>query len=85
MYWIIDVKYIKDYHLKVTFNDGAIKIIDFSKYVGGKGIYKELRDINYFKSVKIDEAGNSICWENGADFCPDVLYQIGDNFSDVLY
>lgn len=34
--------------------------------------FEELKDVEKFKSVKID--GLSISWENGADICPDELY-----------
>jgi len=78
MHWVINVKYLKDYLLELTFNDNKIKVIDLNKYIGGDGVFKPLKNKEYFKNVKIDSAGNSICWDNGADFCPDVLYEIGE-------
>ncbi len=77
MHWVIIVKYLKDYLLKITFNDNNTKVIDMKSYVGGDGVFKPLADIEYFKKVKLDQVGNTICWENGADMCPDVLYEIG--------
>ena len=75
--WITAIKYVKDYLLQITFNNGETKIVDMEPYVGGDGVFKPLQDIEYFKTVKLDPAGNTICWENGCDMCPDVLYQIG--------
>jgi hypothetical protein len=36
-----------------------------------------LRKIEYFKRVHIDDSNYSICWPNGADFSPDVLFEAG--------
>lgn len=77
MHWVTKVKYLKDYLLEVTFNDNKTKIIDMKPYVGRDGVFKPLQDVEYFKRVKLDHVGNTICWENGADICPDVLYEIG--------
>ncbi len=76
MHWILKVRYINDYKLEIEFNDGKVKIVDFSEIVGGTGIFEPFKNIEYFKNVTIDSCGNSICWENGADICPDVLYDI---------
>jgi hypothetical protein len=37
-----------------------------------KGIFKELKDISLFNSVK--PSLGSIQWKNGQDLCPDTLY-----------
>lgn len=76
MHWITQVKYVKDYTLDLTFNDQVHKRVDLKPYVGGKGVFKPLEDIEYFKRVHLDEAGNTIMWDNGADICPDVLYDV---------
>lgn len=36
------------------------------------GIFKELKDIKLFNKVKVNF--NSVAWETGADFDPEVLY-----------
>ena len=38
-----------------------------------KGIFEELKDENLFKKVRV--SFDTIEWENGADFDPEVLYQ----------
>ena len=47
------------------------KAIDVKPYFKFK-IFKELKEENKFATVKI--SGLSIEWENGADICPDELY-----------
>lgn len=67
----IDVKPLKDYILEIIFDNGEKKIFDVKPYLKFKP-FKELEDEKKFKKVKI--AGLSIEWENGADICPDELY-----------
>ena len=67
----IDVKPIEDYVLEITFNNGERKKFDVKPYLKFKP-FSELEDVKKFKKVKI--AGLSIEWENGADICPDELY-----------
>lgn len=72
------VEYFKDYKLKLTFRNGDVKIVDLEGELWG-AMYEPLKDIEYFKLVKTD--GHTIVWPNEADFCPDLLYQMG---TDVI-
>jgi hypothetical protein len=72
------VEYIEEYKLKLIFNDGCIKIVNLENMIKNtKNMFVPLLDLNYFKKVKCD--GITICWPNGVDLCPDVLYRIGKN------
>lgn len=67
----IDVKALNDYILEVTFDNGEKKKFDVKPYLKFKP-FDELKDEKEFEKVKI--AGLSIEWDNGADICPDELY-----------
>lgn len=67
----IKVFVLKNYKLKIEFNNGEIKIFDVSPYIQGSW-YSQLKDSNYFSLVKPD--GFTITWPNGQDICPDDLY-----------
>lgn len=67
----IDVKVLKNYELEITFDNNEKRRFDVKPYFKFKQ-FKELKDNNIFETVKI--AGLSIEWENGADICPDELY-----------
>ena len=67
----IDVKPLKNYILQIIFDNGEKKQFDVKPYLKFKP-FKELEKENEFKKVRI--AGLSIEWENGADICPDELY-----------
>ena len=67
----INVEAIENYELKITFENGEVKIFDVKPYFGHK-LFDELKSKALFKTVKI--AGLSVEWINGADICPDELY-----------
>ncbi len=74
------VEYVKDYKLKLTFRNQEVKIVDLEKELWGQ-MFEPLKDIEYFKKVKTD--GHTIVWPNGADFCPDVLYEMGKSVEKI--
>lgn len=72
---VINASYVKDYLIKVKFDDGTEKVVDFTDYIGRGGIFSELREKEYFKRFFIDL--NTVCWPNGADVAPERLYELG--------
>jgi hypothetical protein len=73
------VEYVSGYKLKLEFTNGKIKVVDLAYiFKGNAGHYFEpLRDLERFKEVYCDYG--TICWPNEADFCPDLLYTIGED------
>ena len=79
---VIDVDYIKDYSLLLTFNDGCRKIADLQPFLNGE-VFGELLD--HSKFIQYGLTGYTIEWANGADLAPEFLYEIGkteQDFSD---
>ena len=72
---VIKAKYLNDYKISLLFNNGVSKTVDLEDELTGK-IFEPLKDKDYFKSFTIKF--NTIEWENGADFAPEYLYQIGE-------
>jgi hypothetical protein len=68
---IKSVKPDSDYTLILTFANGEVKSFDMKPYLN-KGIFRELKDLRLFNSVK--PCLGSIQWKNGQDLCPDTLY-----------
>ncbi|MBN1930770.1 MAG: DUF2442 domain-containing protein [Desulfobacterales bacterium] len=60
-----------DYTIILTFENGEKKIFDVKPYLE-KGIFRELKDLKIFNSVK--PFLGSVQWKGGQDFCPDTLY-----------
>ena len=78
---VINAEYLHDYKILCRFNIGIEKIIDFQPELNGE-IYVPLQDIEYFKKFSI--ILNTIAWQNGADFAPEYLFEIGKNALLVL-
>jgi len=68
---VISVKPEKNYHLQLQFNNGECRDFDVSPYLD-KGIFKELKSLEMFYSVKVIDG--TVQWQNETDFCPDTLY-----------
>ena len=76
------VEYLEEYKLKLYFEDGSIRIVNLESMLkNAKNLFVPLLEINYFKKVKCD--GTTICWPNGVDLCPDVLYKMGKNINPL--
>lgn len=61
-----------DHHtLVITFTNGEVREFDVKPYLN-KGIFTELRDICYFRSVKV--VAGSVEWPHEQDFSFDTLY-----------
>ncbi|MBM2816261.1 MAG: hypothetical protein HW421_3023 [Ignavibacteria bacterium] len=73
---VCKVKPLDNYMLLLEFNNSETKIFDMKEYLN-HGIFQELKDINIFNSVKI--SFDTIEWINGADLCPEVLYEKSEN------
>ena len=71
---IIKAEYIDNYRIKLWFNDGKVKIVDLADSLNGL-VFEPLRELEFFRKFTIKF--NTIEWENGADFAPEYLYEIG--------
>ncbi len=71
---VIKATYLDGYRVKLLFNNGETRIADLSQSLNGS-VFAPLKDINYFKNFAIKF--NTIEWENGADFAPEYLWEIG--------
>lgn len=67
---VVSVEPTEDYLLKVKLSNGKRGIFDVKPYLN-KGIFKELKDSRYFKSVKIAFSG--IMWPHEQDFSTDTI------------
>ncbi|HSK71142.1 MAG TPA: DUF2442 domain-containing protein [Pyrinomonadaceae bacterium] len=68
---VVSAKANDDFTLDLKFNDGLIKRFDIKPYLD-KGIFKELRDFNYFKNFRV--SFGTVQWQNEQDFAPETLY-----------
>ncbi len=71
---VIDVDYIKDYELLVTFNDNSKKMVDLKPFLTGE-VFGELLDKSKF--IQYGLTRNTLEWANGADLAPEFLFENG--------
>jgi len=73
---VTDVEPLAGYRLRISFNDGVVREVDFSSELEhAEGTLLEpLRDLSYFRQVRIDENSRTIVWPNGLDPDPEVLH-----------
>lgn len=63
------------FNLRLTFTDGTEKTLDMTPYLLGPVFEPVRQDRGFFESVGVDPDLGTIVWPNGADVCPDVLYE----------
>ena len=69
-----EAKYLHDCVIWLRFNDGAEGMVDLKEELYGE-VFEPLRDMERFKSFKVDPDLETIAWENGADLAPEFLYE----------
>jgi len=68
---VTKARYVRDYIIETTFDDGTTKAIDFAHWIGGP-VFEPLKNKKYFRKFFLD--GSTIAWPNGADIAPETLY-----------
>lgn len=71
MYW--DATFVKplcNYEIYVEIQDGTKGVFDLKPYLE-KGMFRELKNVDYFNSVNI--LLGAVSWPNGQDIAPDTL------------
>ena len=79
---VVAVKANEDFSLELTFNDNSTRRFDARPYLDF-GVFNELKDINYFRQVRI--AYGTVQWPHEQDISPDTLYIESrpiENFND---
>jgi hypothetical protein len=71
---IIEVQPMQNYRLRLRFEDGTEGEVDIAAMIRFEGIFSPLKDPVEFRKVRVDPELGTICWPNGADLDPDVLY-----------
>jgi hypothetical protein len=73
---IVQVSPLGDYRLRIRFEDGVEGVIDLEEIIPFTGVFEPLENHTYFSQVTVTPDVGTICWPNGADLDPDVLYAL---------
>jgi len=71
---VVEVRPLGGHRLYLKFDDGVHGEVDVAQFVHFDGVFEELRDPARFAEVRVDPDLGTICWPNGADLAPDMLY-----------
>ena len=61
-----------DYQVELLFDNGEKRLFDMMPYLDC-GVFAELKDRKLFETVRV--SFDAVEWANGADLCPEVLYE----------
>jgi hypothetical protein len=71
---IVEVRPLDGYRLFLRFEDAVEGEVDVAKMIRLEGVFAPLNDRGEFLKVRVNGDTGTICWPNGADLDPDVLY-----------
>jgi hypothetical protein len=71
---VISAKYLGEYRIELTFDDGKTGTIDFVEYQNLGGVFERFRDLEFFRNFKVDPELGVLTWEGGVDVAPETLY-----------
>lgn len=82
LHTVQEIKEVAPFYVTLRFNTGEVMKVDLEKSLrqwttSPTSLFRELLNEKYFTSVKLDTDMETICWDNGIDLCPDVLYSMG--------
>ena len=60
--------------LRLAFEGDERRDVDVRELVAFDGVFEPLNDPSFFRQVTVNPDVGTIVWPNGADICPDVLY-----------
>ena len=70
---ITKVEPLPEMYVRITFDDGIVKIVDVGAMVKGSVFQETFENVGFFKAVKRFDNGRGIYWPNDFDLCPDTL------------
>jgi hypothetical protein len=70
---VTKAKYVGDYKVEVSFNNGREGVADLSDALKGP-VFESLENRLEFSSFTVDEELETIVWTNGADLAPEYIY-----------
>jgi hypothetical protein len=73
IYRIESFEQTETYTLRIRFNDGLSRLINFEPILEGE-LFGALRDPSIFALVALDPDVHTLVWPSGADFDPAILH-----------
>lgn len=71
---LVEAVPLDGYRVHLKFGDGLAADVDLAYLVGRGEVFEPLRDLDYFRRLRIDDGASTIEWPNEADIAPETLY-----------
>jgi hypothetical protein len=71
---IVEARIVEGHQVHLRFEDGVEGDVDLGRLIRFEGVFAPLRDPKEFARMTVSVEIGTICWPNGADLDPDVLY-----------
>ncbi len=71
---LVEAVPLDGYRVRLRFADGLAADVDLSHLLEGGPVFQPLRDVDFFRRLRITEHGETIEWPNEADIAPETLY-----------
>lgn len=75
---VVSVEVVRTPVLRVVFDDGAVREVDFHETIARSRWFRTLAVPTTFETVEIIHDGRALQWITGADYCVDALRILGD-------
>ena len=81
---VVCAAYKGGYRIEIVFEDGKKGIVDFSKYLKRGGVFDRFKDLDFFRTFKINPELGVLTWRDEIDVSPETLYAqaTGSNLPD---
>jgi hypothetical protein len=76
MFDIVKAKYLRDYKIALTFENGREGVVDLKEFSKIGGVFENFSDLEYFRKFSINDELGVLCWPNGEDIAPETIYSM---------
>ena len=59
---VVAVEPLDGYKLRLWFEDGTEGTLDLAPFLNFRGVFAPLRDLNYFRQVRVDPGLGTVVW-----------------------
>ncbi len=70
---VTEATWVRDYVLRLRFNDGLTGEVDLRDELDGP-VFEPLRDTSVFRAFELHPELHTVVWKSGADFAPEFLH-----------
>lgn len=67
-------EYVGRYTIRFGFEDGCVGDVDLEAELWGE-VFEPLKDLELFRSFRLDDELSTVVWPTGADLAPEFIYE----------